>query len=224
MSEQRPFCVEVAIDAPHKVTWRALTDPPEIRRWFGWDYEGLDDEIRYIFVDHATPAAPDRLELEGGQTIELVADGPRTVVRVTRSGPLPDADRDDVHDDIEEGWRAFLQQLRYYLERHAGENRRTVFLQGEAPPAKVVADLDAVASGRLWHASSYQVAIVLDGQAGGLVVVEASSPLDSDITGRMTVTVTSFGLDDAAFAELRREWESWWSTLAHDPKVTPSSP
>lgn len=219
MTEQPPFRIEVAVDAPREAVWRALTKPAEIRRWFGWDYEGLDAEIRYIFVDHATPAAPDRIALEGEQTIELEADGPRTIVRVTRPGPPSEADTGDAYDDIEEGWRAFLQQLRYYLERHAGEDRRTVLLAGQAPPAKVTAALDAVITGSLWYASSYQLGIAVDAGPANLVVIEASSPLESDAQGRVTVTVTSFGLDDSSFAELRFEWESWWSTLAHDPTV-----
>ncbi len=218
MTEQRPFRVEVSIDAPRDAVWRALTDPKEIRRWFGWDYDGLDDEIRYIFVDHATPAPPRRIALEGEQTIELEADGPRTIVRVSRPGPPSDAG--DGYDDMEEGWRAFLVQLRYYLERHPSERRRTVFLQGEAPPAKVVAALDATVPGRLWHAGRYQRAIAVDGSSADLVVVEAPRPLESDSPGRVTVTVTSFGLDDTAFERLRREWESWWATLADHATVT----
>ncbi len=221
MTERRPFHVEVVVHAAREAVWRALTDPAEVRRWFGWDYDGLDDEIRYIFVDHAQRTAPARIDLEDGERIELEANGPRTVVRVTRPGPLTDADEDDVHDLIEEGWRAFLQQLRYYLERHAGEDRRTVHLQGEASPAEVLAALDDVATGRLWHASSYQVAIVVDGQAGGLVLIEASSPLDSDVPGRVSVTVTSFGLGEAAFAARRREWESWWTGLADHATIIP---
>jgi uncharacterized protein YndB with AHSA1/START domain len=48
-----PVIAEVEVAAPADAVWRALREPAEIRRWFGWDYEGLDEEIRQIFVDGA---------------------------------------------------------------------------------------------------------------------------------------------------------------------------
>ena len=53
MTEQKPFRVEVVVDAPREAVWRALTEPERLARWFGWDYDGLEGEIKYIFVDHA---------------------------------------------------------------------------------------------------------------------------------------------------------------------------
>src|SRR5688500_13689559 len=109
-----PIAVEVAVNAPVDVVWRAFTDAEELGRWFGWDYDGLDEEIRYIFFDHATHHPPDRIEMEdemGSGTIRLRPDGSRTVVAV--EGP----------DALAEGWRAFFCQLGYYLEHHRGEER-----------------------------------------------------------------------------------------------------
>ena len=54
MSMDKPFRVEVTVDAPRDTVWRALTEPEQIRHWFGWDYDGLEDEIRLIFVEHAS--------------------------------------------------------------------------------------------------------------------------------------------------------------------------
>ena len=56
MSMDKPFRVEVSVDAPRDVVWRTLTEPEQIRHWFGWDYDGLDDEIELIFVE-ARPVA-----------------------------------------------------------------------------------------------------------------------------------------------------------------------
>jgi uncharacterized protein YndB with AHSA1/START domain len=221
MSEQKPFRVEVLIEAPREVVWRALTEPAEMRRWFGWDYDGLDEEIRFIFSDHATPVPPDRIELDDPQTIELAPDGPRTLVRVIRPGPPEDAEWDDLYDEMEEGWLTFLHQLRHQLERHRGEDRRTLFLDGKAVPTAVLAALDARAQGRPWHQGPHQRGLALGAYGGGLVVAAAAQRLDSDTPARLTVTVTTHGLDDAAFAELRQEWSSWWGSLADDPRVTP---
>ena len=112
--------VELEIAAPVDAVWRALRDPAEIRRWFGWDYDGLEDEIRFIF-EEASTADDEAHVLDGGPggTISLEARGDRTVVRVTRPAP------DDVYDEVNEGWLTFIQQLRFYLERHPGQERRT---------------------------------------------------------------------------------------------------
>jgi uncharacterized protein YndB with AHSA1/START domain len=119
-----PVIVELAIAAPVEEVWRALRDPAEIRRWFGWDYEGLDEEIRFIFVREAK-ADDEAHVLDGGDggTIALEEQGDRTVVRVTRAAPA--GGWEGVYDEINEGWLTFMQQLRFYLERHPGQERRT---------------------------------------------------------------------------------------------------
>ena len=71
MSMDKPFRVEVTVDAPRDVVWRELTEPEQIRHWFGWEYDGLEDEIQLIFVEHATLRPPDRIELSADGLIEL---------------------------------------------------------------------------------------------------------------------------------------------------------
>ena len=38
MTDQRPFRVEVVVEAPREEVWRALTAPERVARWFGWDW------------------------------------------------------------------------------------------------------------------------------------------------------------------------------------------
>ena len=76
MSMDKPFRVEVTVDAPRDEVWRALTEPEQIRHWFGWEYDGLDDEIEFIFVEHAKLHPPDRIEMSDDGVIEL--DEPAT--------------------------------------------------------------------------------------------------------------------------------------------------
>ena len=77
----RRFESKVVVEAPRDLVWRAITEPDRIACWFGWDYDGLESEIKYIFVDHAGQELPRLLDLDDGddrQTIELIEDGPRS--------------------------------------------------------------------------------------------------------------------------------------------------
>ena len=117
-----PVICEVVIAAPVDAVWRALREPSEIRRWFGWDYDGLDEEIEYIFQSQAKADDAARLlDFGEGGAIALEERGDATAVRVTRAVA-------DGYDEVNEGWITFVQQLRFYLERHRGRERRTVHI------------------------------------------------------------------------------------------------
>ena len=94
MSE--PVLFDVVIAAPADTVWRALRDRTEIRRWFGWDYDGIDDEI-----------------------------------------------------DINEGWLTFMQQLRFMLERHPGQDREALHIPLTGEP---------------WFETENQVGVINDGR------------------------------------------------------------
>ena len=51
------------------------------------------------------------------------------MVRVTRAAPA--GSWDGVYDEVNEGWLTFFQQLRFYLERHPGKERRTLHVPAE---------------------------------------------------------------------------------------------
>jgi uncharacterized protein YndB with AHSA1/START domain len=225
-AEQKPFRVEVVVNAPREVVWHALSEPAELRRWFGWDHPGLEEEIRFIFVDHAHRAEREgepviQFEVEGmvPQTIELEADGPRTVVRIVCPGSMEGTGWEELYDAMEEGWRTFFYQLRHYLELYPGQDRRTLHLAGDADAVRVRDALAAVAGGGPWHTSRHQWAAPgRDGAA--LVGMLSRTPIGDGAPGRVTVTVTGYGLDDEAFGRLRDEWTSRWEGLAENRKIT----
>lgn len=211
------------IDADFDTVWRALRDPEEIGRWFGWDYDGLAEEIRFIFEEGSEVLERGRLRsLEGDQTIEVERRGGRTVVRVVCPGSLEGAGWDEIYDEMEEGWRAFFEQLRFYLERHRGEERRTLFLAGDASGPELTAAVDERAPGVVWHASRHQRGVLVDSGRAGLVIVKTQEPLAAEEISRANVLITAYGLDDERYGRLRADWEEWWRDFAANTKILPA--
>jgi uncharacterized protein YndB with AHSA1/START domain len=148
-----PVIFEVVIAAPADRVWRALRERDQIRRWFGWDYDGADDEVDQIFFgEAAVDDARRTLDFGASGRIAVEDQGERTVVRLVRAAPAGTASWDGIYDDINEGWLTFIQQLRFMLERHPGEERRTLHVPLKGEP---------------WFESDNQVGVVTD---QGLVI------------------------------------------------------
>jgi len=215
MTDQRrpkPYEVEVSVDAGRDLTWEAVTQPDVLRQWFGWDYDGLDAEIRQIFVDEATLWAPERMGWADGSTLEVSGDDNRARVRVTRGGPGPaDPER---YDAIEEGWRAFLIQLRFLLSRRPRGPRRTLYLTGETTGRRA----RTLVAGD-WERFGPRTAWTIDGD-GHLIVLSSRQPMDDPAAGRTEIIVSTYGRDDAAFQALNDEWSKRWDSVATNPILT----
>jgi hypothetical protein len=110
--------------------------------------------------------------------------------------------------------------LRDYLERHPGKRRRTIRLTSEAKPIAVLAAVAGEVEGESRRASPHLSVTTTDSYGQGLVVVDSSEPLDSADTGRVNVTITTYGLDDEHFARLRRRWQAILNDLAKHVEVT----
>jgi uncharacterized protein YndB with AHSA1/START domain len=221
--DAKPFRVEVVIRTPQIEVWRALTEPDQVRRWFGWDYAGLDDEVELMFVTNAKHEPPGRILMFEGDdqsAIEVEADGAHTIVRAVYPASPDDVEFDDAYDQIEEGWRAFLLQLRDYLERHPGKRRRTIRLTSEAKPIAVLAAVAGEVEGESRRASPHLSVTTTESYGQGLVIVDSSEPLDSADSGRVNITITTYGLDDERFARLRQRWQAILNELAKDVEVT----
>jgi uncharacterized protein YndB with AHSA1/START domain len=215
MTDQRglkPYDVDVTVDAGRDEAWEAVTQPAVLHQWFGWDYDGLDAEIRQIFVDEATLLAPERMGWADGSYLEVSGGDDRARVRVAREGSGRGGP--DRYDAIEEGWRAFLLQLRYLLSARPAGRRRTLYLTGETTGWQALSLVDGE-----WERFGPRVAWTTNPD-GHLVVVAARVPLDDPDAARVEVTVSTFGLDDAAFEARREEWTKRWAPLAANANVT----
>ena len=141
MTRTMPVTIEVTVEAPAAEIWASLRDPARIRRWHGWEYDQLDEEIRTIFLDDVR-ADEDALTLvvAGGDRFELLPDGRATRLILTRAEGAGAVDTGE--DDVTEGWLIFLHQLKFLHERQPDAVRRTLFFAGHG---------DAGALPRLLH-------------------------------------------------------------------------
>ncbi|MGH3454118.1 MAG: SRPBCC family protein [Nocardioidaceae bacterium] len=228
MTDDRPVSIEVTIAAPVATVWHWIRDRDRLGRWHGWLTEGLDEEIDYIYFDHATESdEPHALDLDNGDRFTLTEDAGATTVRITRLPPGHDPEWDAYYDDITEGWLTFLQQLRFAVEQHPTRPRRTVFLATEeaGPRPQDVLGLDRVRPGECyepaeaapsglvgeaWFAAENQVGVTVDGLGPGLLVLGAQPPLDGRPDGGAMAILTTYDLDDERFAAVRDEWSTWW--------------
>ena len=242
-NSRKQVVVDITIAAPIETVWSALRDPAQIANWFGWDAPSLAEEIKFIFVDGATGDAARHVvqfaEWEGSSdAIELTAQGTGTRLRVVRTGGAP-IDWAGVYEDITQGWVNFFQQLRLALEEHAGEQRRTIYLSGPSAPGvgEPSAELglsamtrlapgDAYgaelatgehAVGNIWYQTHFQTALTVSHWGNGLLVVTDMGVSPKRPHGGGSVLLTTYGLDDAAFAELERRWQDWWAARYPKP-------
>ena len=52
--------------------------------------------------------------------------------------------------------------------------------------------------------------LAVDAWGEGLLVVLDQPPTDKKPRGSTMLTLTTYGLSDAAFADLERRWTGWW--------------
>lgn len=207
-----PFDVEVPVNAGRDVVWDAVTQPPVIAQWFGWDHDGLAAEIQQIFVAEATLVSPERMGWADGSYLEVIGDDDTARVRVVREGTPPAGP--DMYDALEEGWKAFLTQLRFLIERRPAGERRTLHLTGETTGGQVLRLIDGD-----WTRVGSRVAWTVDPD-GHLVVASGHLPLDSPDAAAMQVTVSAFGLAADGFAGWRDDWTKRWAPVAGRARIT----
>jgi hypothetical protein len=225
--------VEVLIAAPVDTVWKALRDPKEICRWFGWDYPDLAKDVEMMFVGMIEDVANRTLSSKHFPDRFVVEDaGSHTVVRIIRSAPVTDGGWQGIYDDVHDGWITFLQQLKFVLERHPGKDRRTIFLNGRTKDATTPLplmgfvslaavpigdryEIDTVAGERLRGTVRYrtadQLGLTVDDYGDGLLIVTRRPRTAKSLFGGGQMVITTYGMPDAAFAAARQRWADWWA-------------
>jgi hypothetical protein len=242
--------VEVVVAAPIETVWKTLREKDEIRRWFGWEYAGFEDELTWIFESGQTVVEEGReIQLSGmnDRFVLEALDGKRTVLRVVRSAPAAGPEGKGwtgIYDETVEGWTSFIHMLRLMLEQHPGADRRTLYFSGRARTADTPKPPDAVGleaiaavpvgapysvtlatgeaiSGEVWYRSENQVGLTVDSYGNGLLVVARRPITAKSPHGGGTTFISAYGLSDAALADVRAKWTSWWQNTYDVQEIQP---
>jgi len=237
--------LEVTVAAPIGVVWNALRDPAQLRRWHGRDADSLDAEIEIIyFNDEIVEEAPHRLFL-GTDVFDLTETPDGVRVRLTRAPIGANPEWDAYYDDITEGWTTFLQQLKYAVERHLGQDRSTHFRAGvPLSPGRIETRLalgDIAAqpagtryattlpggidiAGTVFFRTAYQLGLTVDQWGDGLLVIGESVPAPHRPEPGSMAILTTYGLSPDELGDLRASWDRWWDSEFHADVQLPSAP
>lgn len=213
LADQTPV-IQVTIAASPDAVWHALRTREALHEWHGWQGDDLDDEIDLIYFREAIETDPGRsITLGGGDRVEISPDGESTRVRLTRAPSADEPDRASFYGEITEGWVTFLHQLKFALEHHPGETRRTLFYSGHGDPP----DADALIAGEPWFRTDHQRGTRVPDWGGGLLITARNLSKQTAMA-----VLTTYRLDDQAANTLDAAGRAWW-TRRHPPQDTEPS-
>jgi hypothetical protein len=146
----------------------------------------------------------------------LEADGGRTRVRVVTSGFPADASWDDMVEGTRLGWAFELRQLRHYLERHEGEDRRAAYIRRRValPRAEAWerlmagADLGDHAAEVFDRSPPWQLAAVATHPADGLLRLTIDPSHDDPSARDVSVWVSAWGEAAGAVPDAASHWRA----------------
>jgi uncharacterized protein YndB with AHSA1/START domain len=155
----RMMQLEMRTTASPERVYQAWADPVKLSQWFTdnargeakpgstmyWIFEKFGYEIPYEVVD----AVPGKLLALGGELpgrppflLEVIIEreGGETVLRLVNSGFLEGGKWNEEYEGVASGWEMSLALLRYYLERHFGEPKRSFLAiePAQAPPTDML--------------------------------------------------------------------------------------
>jgi hypothetical protein len=231
MVNQDSHVASVVLPLPLRELWPYFREPELIREWHGWEYDGLADEITEIFVDKVKISEDHRTFNFGTHLFNFFEDEGATRLEVHRAPLEEGSEWVDYVPDIDEGWTSFVQQLRFKLERHRDDSRRTLFYSGTpkdptvapiqwlglgqvglqdvgAPYGATVGPGDAL-TGTVWFTSKNQVGVTVDDWGDGLLIA-GNGPEGGPPYTKGEAILTTYGLDDDQRDELTDRWSTWW--------------
>ena len=233
--------LHVDVDAPVEAVWKALTEAEGIASWFapiakvskpglggevtiGWSEEMMGSaqvdvwepnrRVRWIHEGMMGPGTALAMEFE----LEPSAGG-KTRVRLVQSGFGEFEGWDGFFEGTDTGWKYFLYNLGFYVEKHAGRRRQMISerIEVHAPRAAV------------WKHIAAQLIGVSDDRASAIQAgdpVRVALPASSSTPGIVVLAVHERGLalrlpdldDSLLFIELEGSSKpsfhvGWWLSV-----------
>lgn len=136
MTFDRREIVSLEIPVGLATVWEHLREPTLVRRWFGWERPGLDEEILAFTRDPA-----ERRDVEHDATTHTLSWHNHDVLSVSAAAHEPHLTRlrvtrrshdalgeqfDGNMDEADEDWIVNMHQLQFALSKQLGRDRRTL--------------------------------------------------------------------------------------------------
>lgn len=228
--------VEIDVPADLDTTWDHLREPALVRRWYGWDGPDQDERVR-AFVETARTGGVGEARVLSwrhgrGVHVTLTPHGPATLVVVIR--PPAEAEFGESYDEVDEDWISAAHVLRFALDVHPGQERRTWSAHGLDAGDRRHRLLDRIGlhgvhgipigghvatqrpdgttvGGTLDFRTAYCVGLRLHGFAQSFLVVRQTPPRGAQHpNGEVDAVLHTYGMDDETMAQVTRRWGGWW--------------
>ena len=167
-----------------------------------------------------------------------------TRLSVTRRSHQGEAIFDGIRDEVDEGWIAFVHQLAFAVTVHPGEERRTLSVFGldAGGPGDRLLDHAGIAGirsvpvgghvqarrpdgtllgGTIDYMTPLQFGLRLHGISAIYFVIMETPAAAAPPHGTVGAVLSTYGLDDATFAEVRERWNHWWAASMPRSVTTP---
>jgi uncharacterized protein YndB with AHSA1/START domain len=246
-----PQTHEIEIDASADAVWKAISTGEGLTRWYAeearvdprvggenwisWG-EGQavgNQNLTWEPGRRLTVGKPDHATATGWKAIvvdfEIETRAGRTMLKLVQSGLPAGPDWDSMDEGTKIGWEMFLFALKFSLERHAGQARRTILRYWSSPrPAEetfgALRELLGIVASDLRPGARYTARTAAGDAIGGeIVAVEPGHLLVASVEqlGDALVSITvhgtkegayvnfivgTFGLPEAQYAEAKERW------------------
>jgi uncharacterized protein YndB with AHSA1/START domain len=246
-----PQTHEIEIDAPPEAVWKAISTGEGLTRWYAEEarIEPRAGGENWVSWGEGQEVGNENLAWEPGRRLtvgkpghetatdwnaividfEIETRGGKTLLKLVQSGLPAGPDWDSMDDGTDVGWEMFLFALKFYLERHAGQPRRTILRYWASPrPADetfaALRELLGIAADDLRPGARYAATTAGGDQIGGeILAVEAGHLLVASGAergdARVSITVHgtakgayvnfivgTFGLPEAQYAAAKTRW------------------